>query len=171
MPDLCVPYTGFPSSLVLNGHIQATVADTLIPTSIKGLHGRPVRATIIPRGATNGGRKLTSRFGPRRITVNAFVHIVKVPGAGADKDGNGMDPHTDMDGYLARVNAVLNAWEAALEGALNTPFTLAWTPTGGSGKTKSVTYGFDGGEFDMTSEGEDAMIYPTVTFGLVAETD
>lgn len=170
MPDLCVPYTGFPSSLHLNGHIGATVADTLIPTSIKGLHGRPVRSTIIPRGATNGGRKLTSRFGPRLITVNAFVHIVKVPGSGSDRNGEGVDPHTDMDGYLTRVNAVLNAWEAALEGALNSAFTLAWTPTGQSGRTLSCTYGFPGGEFEMTSEGEDAMIYPTVTFGLVAET-
>lgn len=166
MPDLCVPYTGFPSSLVLNSHLAAGKTDGIAVTGIKGLHGRPIRSTIIPRGATNGGRKLTSRFGPRLITVTGYVHIVKAVGV----DGDGIDPHADMTDYLTRVNAVLNAWEAALEGALNSAFTLAWTPTGQSGRTLSCTYGYDGGEFEMTSEGEDAMIYPAVTFGLVAET-
>jgi len=165
VPDLCVTYS-VGSSLKLNGHLAAAgVHDTLIPTSIKGLHGRPIRATIIPKGATNGGKKLTSRFGPRLIVVNAFVHIVKQDGV----DGDGMDPHSDMTGYLTRVNAVLAAWESGLEGALNSTFTLSYTPTGGSTVNRTVSYGFEGGEFEMTSEGEDAMIYPTVTFGLVAE--
>lgn len=166
MPDLCVPYTGFPSSLRLNAHLTPTFADGIEVVGIRGLHGRPIRSTIIPRGATNGGRKLTSRFGPRLITVTGMVRIVKAVGS----DGGGVDPFTLGEPYFERVNAVLEAWEDALEGALNSPFTLAWTPRGQSGKTLSVTYGHDGGEFEMTSEGEDAMIYPTVTFGLVAET-
>lgn len=166
MPDLCVPYTGFPTGLVLNSHLAAGKADGMAVTGIKGLHGRPIRTTIVPRAVTNGGRKLESNFGPRLITVNTYVHIVQDPGV----DGSGVDPHTlGQAAYLTRVNAVVDAWEDALEGALETPFTLAWTPTGGSGRTLSVTYGFDGAEFEMTSEGEDAMIYPTFTFGLVAE--
>lgn len=168
MPDLCVTYTlDLATDLKLNGHLEAAgFQDTLIPTGIKGLHGRPIRSTIIPRGATNGGRKLTSRFGPRLIVVNATVHIVKEVGA----DGFGFDPHSNMDEYLTRVNSVLEAWEDGLEAVLNTPFTLSWTPTGGAPKALTVTYGYDGGEFEMTSEGEDAMLYPGVTFGLVAET-
>lgn len=167
MPDLCVPYTGFPTGLVLNSHLAAGKADGLAVTGIKGLHGRPIRSTIIPRAVTNGGRKLESNFGPRLITFNTYVHIVKTPGV----DGDGVDPKAiGMTAYLTRVNDVIEAWEAALEGALESPFTLAWTPTGQSGRTLSVTYGFDGGEFEMTSEGEDAMIYPSFTFGLVAET-
>ena len=172
MPDLCVRYTGFPSGLVLNNHLTTpTPGDGIAVTGIKGLHGRPIRSTIIPRGATNGGRKLTSRFGPRLIVVTGYVHIVKTAAVDPDDPGGGVDPHAiGLTAYLTRVNAVLAAWEAALEGALNTPFTLAWTPTGGAGESVSVTYGFEGGEFEMTSEGEDAMIYPSVTFGLVAET-
>ena len=166
MPDLCVVYNVGPS-LKMNGNLaSAGIQDTLIPTSIKGLHGRPIRSTIIPRGATNGGRKLTSRFGPRIITVNALVHIVKIVGV----DGDGFDPFTDLTTYLTRVNVVVAAWESYLEGQLNTSFTLSYTPTGGSAINKTVTYGSEGNEFEMTSEGEDAMLRPAVSFGLVAET-
>lgn len=172
MPDLCVRYTGFPTGLVLNNHLTTpTPGDGIEVVGIKGLHGRPIRSTIIPRGATDGGRKLISRFGPRLIVVNGIVRIIKTAAVDTNDPGGGIDPGAiGLTAYLTRVNAVLDAWEAALEGALNTPFTLAWTPTGGSGQTLSVTYGFEGGEFEMTTEGENAMIYPTVTFGLVAET-
>lgn len=165
MPDLCVVYNV--GSMTMNGHLSAAgIQDTLIPTSIKGLHGRPIRSTIIPRGVTNGGRKLVSRFGPRLITVDAAIHIVRIAGS----DGDGFDPFSDMTSYLTRVNAVVAAWEAFLEGQLNSSFTLSYTPTGGGAVSKTVTYGFEGAEFEMTSEGEDAMLKPTVTFGLVAET-
>ena len=165
MPDLCVVYS-VGASLKMNGLLPAAgIVDTLVPDSIRGLHGRPIRSTIIPRGATDGGRKLTSRFGPRLITVNAHVHIVRTPGV----DGTHIDPFDDMAAYLARVNTVLAAWESGLEGALNSSFTLSYTPTGLSTVNKTVTYGHDGGEFEMTSEGPDAMIQPAVTFGLVCE--
>ena len=167
MPDLCVVYNVGPS-LKMNGNLEAAgFQDTLIPTSIKGLHGRPIRSTIIPRGVTNGGRKLTSRFGPRIITINAVVHIVRVVGS----NGDGFDPYSNMTEYLTRVNTLLASWETFLEGQLNSPFTLSYTPTGGSPISKSVTYGSEGNEFDMTSEGEDAMLHPAVSFALVAETD
>ena len=168
MPDLCVPYTGFPDGLVLNAYLGNTPADGIEVVGIKGLHGRPVRSTIIPRSATSGGRKLNSEFGPRLITVNGLVRIVQNPGS--PDGGGGADPHALGAAYYERVNDVLDAWEAALESALNSSFSLAWTPRGGSPRSLTVTYGYDGGEFEMTSEGEDAMIYPTVTFGLVAET-
>ncbi len=167
MPDYCVVYNVGPS-LKMNGHLSAAgIQDTLVPTSIKGLHGRPIRSTIIPRGATNGGRKLTSRFGPRLIQVNALVHIVRSVGS----DGAGFDPFGDMTEYLTRVNTLLAAWQSFLEGQLNSSFTFSFTPTGAGGATShTVTYGYEGNEFEMTSEGEEAMLRPAVSFGLVAET-
>ena len=162
MPDLCVQYN-VGDSLKMNQPLQ----DTLVPVSIRGLHGRPIRATILPRGATNGGRKLTSRFGPRIITVVAKPHIVEQPGV----SGQGYNWSVgSMTTYLTRLNALLEAWEDGLEALLNTPFTLAWTPTGGAGKSLTCTYGHDGGQFEMTSDGDTAMTQPQVTFGLVAET-
>jgi hypothetical protein len=165
VPDYCVQYN-VGASLKMNEPLQ----DTLIPLSLKGLHGRPIRATVIPRGATNGGRKLTARFGPRLIVVRAKVQIVRqagVDGAGFDWSGS----PAAMTAYLTRVNALLEAWEDGLEALLNTPFTLSWTPTGGAGKSLTVTYGYEGQHFEMVSEGEYAMVnFPEVTFGLVAET-
>lgn len=162
MPDLCVQYN-VGSTLKMN----EPNADTMVPLSIKGLHGRPVRATIIPKGATNGGKKLTPRFGPRLIVVRMKAHIVAQPGV----SNVGYDWSTNLTGWLTRLNALVEAWEDGLEGLLNTPFTLAWTPTGGSGKSLTCTYGYEGAHFEMVSEGENAMVgSPEYTFGLVAET-
>lgn len=161
MPDLCVQYN-VGGTLKMNEPLQ----DTLVPIAIKGLHGRPVRARILPKGATNGGKKLTSRFGPRLIVVTAKPHIVALQGV----DGSGYNWAVgSMTTYLTRLNALLEAWEDGLEALLNTPFTLSWTPTGGAGKSLTCTYGFEGGQFEMTSEGDTAMTQPQVAFGLVAE--
>jgi hypothetical protein len=161
VPDLCVQYN-VGSTLKMNEPNQ----DTLVPLSIKGLHGRPVRATVIPKGGTNGGKKLSAKFGPRLIVVRAKAHIVAQPGVSND----GYDWSSNLSGWLTRLNALVAAWEAGLEAQLNSSFTLAWTPTGGSPESLTCTYGFDGGHFEMVSEGENAMVgSPEYTFGLVAE--
>lgn len=161
MPDLCVTYS-VGASLKMNEANQ----DTLVPLSIKGLHGRPIRATIIPRGATDGGRKLTPRFGPRIIVVTARAQIVAQPGVSDEA----LDAFSDMTTYLTRLNTLLDAWTTGLEALVDTPFTLSYTPTGLATVNRTVTYGHEGGEFEMTSEGENAMIAPTVTYSLVQET-
>lgn len=162
MPDLCVQYN-VGASLKMN----EPNADTMVPLSIKGLHGRPIRATIINRGATDGGKKLTARFGPRLIVVRAKAHIVAQPGVSSD----GLDWSNDLTTWLTRLNALVEAWEDGLEALLNTPFTLGWTPTGGGAKSLTCTYGYEGAHFEMVSEGENAMVgSPEYTFGLVAET-
>ena len=138
-----------------------------MPLSIKGLHGRPIRATIIPRSATAGGKKLTPQWGPRLIVVRAKAHIVAAPGVSND----GYDWGSNLNGWLTRLNALVEAWEDGLEALVNTSFTLSWTPTGGGGKSLTCTYGFEGAHFEMVSEGENAMVgAPEYTFGLVAET-
>lgn len=160
MPDLCVQYNV--GDMKMNEPLQ----DTLTPVSITGLHGRPIRATIIPKGATDGGKKLTSRFGPRIIVVRAIPLIVKSPGV----NGDGIDAARETTEYLDRLNALCDAWVAFLEGKLNTSFTLAYTPTGQGAVSRTVTYGSEGGEFEMeTDEGDYSMFNPKVTYSLVQE--
>jgi len=162
VPDLCVQYNVGPS-LKMNQANQ----DTMIPMSLKGLVGRPVRATVIPRSATSGGKKLTSQFGPRLILARVKVHIVEQPGV----SNEGFDWSTNgMAAYLARVNALVDAWTTGLEAQLNSSFTLSWTESGGGAKSLTCTYGYEGSHFEMASEGDNAMIHPEYTFGLVAET-
>lgn len=157
MADLCVPYTGFPSGLTLN---PSTTDDRLVLGAVTGLDGRPIRSTIVPRGGTDGGQKLTSKFGPRLIVFSGDVHIDR-------GDGQSVNPFADMTDYLTRVTTLTEAWRVALEGALNSAFTLAWTPTGGAARTLSCTYGFEGAEWTLSG----IMVELKFSFGLVAEID
>lgn len=160
MPDLCVQYNV--GSMKMNEPLQ----DTLEPISIKGLHGRPIRATIIDRAKTDGGKKLSSKFGGRIIVVRAKPLIVKSPGV----DGSGIDIPHHLTSYLTRLNALMDAWVSYLEGQLNSSFTLSYTPTGQGAVNRTVTYGIEGGEFEMEAEGENSMFDPVVSFSLFQET-
>lgn len=159
--DLCVEYS-VGSSLKLNqGGIGGTTT-TIRTTSITGLDGRPIRATILPNGAADGGDKLTARFGPRLIRVQGDILVY----AG----GEMVNPVDDgVTAYLTGVNALVASWISGLEALLNSTFTLAWTPTGGSAQSLTCTYGFEGGEFQSTPS-PDLSGPTTVVFGLVAET-
>lgn len=66
--------------------------------------------------------------------------------------------------YFTAVNTLEAAVISALEGVLNTPTTLSWTPTGLSGRSISCTYGNQGGEIQFGG----LMMEPTFTFTLVA---
>jgi hypothetical protein len=149
------------ASLKMNeGGIGGTTT-TIRPTSILGLDGRPIRATILPNGATGGGDKLTAQFGPRLIRVEGEVI--------AYSGGELLAPSPSLTTYLSAVNALVDAWIAGLEAALNSTFTLSWTATGQGASSLTVSYGFEGGEFQTTPSPD--LSEPTkVSFGLVAET-
>lgn len=159
--DLCVEYAVGGSLKMNEGGIAGTTT-TIRPSAIVGLDGRPVRATILPNGAADGGDKLTARFGPRLITVTGDIIVYS--------GGLMVNPVDDgVTAYLTGVNALVAAWISGLEALLNSTFTLAWTPTGGSAQSLICTYGFEGGEFQSTPS-PDLSGPTTVTFGLVAET-
>lgn len=160
MPDLCVQYN-VGSSLKMN----EPGADTLVPVSIKGLHGRPIAGQIWPTAGAAGGTKGEHQFRPRLIVVRAKPLIARQVGSG---DLDGINIPQNLTAYLTRLNALMDAWVAGLEGALNSTFTLAYTPTGGSPVTRTVSYGVEGGEFEMeTDEGDYSMFDPLVSFTLV----
>lgn len=163
--DLCVEYSVGASLKVNQGGITGTTT-TIRATQITGLDGRPIRATILPNGAADGGDKLTARFGPRLIRFNGEIWVYNLGEllTPADAVKNNL-----MSTYLDSVNTLVNAWVSGLEGALNSTFTLAFTPTGESAVNLTCSYGFEGAEFQSTPS-PDLTAWTTVTFGLVAET-
>lgn len=158
--DLCVEYS-VGSSLKMNQGGMGGTTTTIRPTSIRGLDGRPVRATVLPNGASDGGDKLTARFGPRLIQVEGEVIAYAA--------GDLLTPTSDITGYLGAVNTLVAAWISGLEAALNSTFTLSWTPTGQGAQSLTVSYGYEGAEFQSVPS-PDLSGPTTVTFGLVAET-
>ena len=163
--DLCVEYSVGSSLKVNQGGMSGTTT-TIRATSIVGLDGRPIRATIVPNGAADGGDKLTARFGPRLIRFNGeiFVYQANELLTPADAVRNGQ-----MTQYLTAVNTLVDAWVSGLEALLNSTFTLAWTPTGLGADSLTCTYGFEGAEFQSVPS-PDLSGWTTVSFGLVAET-
>lgn len=149
MADTCATYTL--GSLTIN----ATTGDTLFldfdEGEITGLDGAPIRSQIDPQGQSSGGIVHTKLFGPRIISFHGKVLIRSV----------GLD---NKESYVAAVNTVESAAISALESILNTPTNLTWTPTGGSSKSISVTYGTDGGEIQFFGN----MIEHSFTFTVVA---
>lgn len=160
--DLCCEYVlDLTTDLKMNEGGIGGVVTTIRPSAIVGIDGRPIRATIIPNGAADGGDKLTSRFGPRLIRVEGDVVAYAA--------GELLSPTDGVTAYLTAVNTLVDAWIAGLEAQLNTPFNLVYTPTGRSQVTRSVTYGSAGTEFQSVPS--DDMSKPTtVSFGLVQET-
>jgi len=163
--DLCVQYTlDLSPDLILNEGATSGTTTTIRTTAIRGLDGRPIRRTIWPQGASDGGILGTARFGPRLITVEGEIWVYQ---AGelltpADAATNG-----SMAFYLDAVNDLVDAWVSGLEAVINSSFTLSWTPTGGGGDSLSVRYGFEGAEFQSVPPPSfDA--WTTVSFGLVA---
>lgn len=149
MADTCCAYS------VAGITINATTGNTLHTDfeggDITGLDGAPIRSQIDPQGQSEGGIVHQKFLGPRIITFQGKILI---------RSTNPGDP----EGYTAAVNAVIAAAVSALEGFLNSTTTLAWTPTGGSAHSITVTYGTEGGEFQSTGP----MLDKSWTFTLVA---
>ena len=163
--DLCVQYTlDLATDLFLNQGGTSGTATTIRTTAIRGLDGRPVRRTIWPQGASDGGILGTGRFGPRLITFEGEIWVYQsgellTP---ADAATNG-----SMAFYLEAVNDLVDAWVAGLEAVINSNFTLSWTPTGGAADSLTVRYGFEGAEFQSVPPASFDE-WTTVSFGLVA---
>jgi hypothetical protein len=154
------------ASLKLNENGTSGTVTTIRTTVIAGLDGRPIRATILPNGASDGGDKLTARFGPRLIRFEGEIFVYSnnelLTPADAVKNGT-------MTTYLGAVNTLVDAWVSGLEALLNSTFTLSWTPTGLGADSLTCTYGFEGAEFQSVPS-PDLSEWTKVTFGLVAET-
>lgn len=150
MADTCCPYT------IAGLTINAATGDCLLTDfedgQISGLDGAPVRKQIDPQGQSDGGIVHPAFLGARIITFQGKVLIRSVPDTAP--------PLT----YAAAVNVVEAAVVSALSGILNSASSLAWTPTGGSAKSISVTYGTDGGEIQFSGN----MVDRRFSFTLVA---
>ena len=150
MADLCCAYT------IAGQTLNPSSGDGLYvgENGIVGLDGRPIRAEVDEKGRADGGIvHIPKYFGPRAVGFSGIVGIKSVA----------VSPNS---AYFAAVNAVENAWVAALEGILNTPSTLAWTEHGGSPQSLTVTYGIQGGEIQFAG----SMMQKTFRFVLIAET-
>ena len=158
--DLCVEYS-VGSSLKMNQGGDGGTTTTIRPTAIAGLDGRPIRSTILPNGASDGGDKLTSRFGARLIQVDGEIIVFS--------GGLPVTPADNLSAYLTGVNTLVAAWVSGLEALLNSTFTLAWTPTGLGAQSLTCTYGYEGAQFQSTPSPDNSEPVK-VTFGLVAET-
>ena len=160
--DLCCEYVlDLSTDLKMNegGGDDVPTTTTIRPTSIRGLDGKPIRRTIWPQGASNGGILGTGRFGARLILVEGEIIVVS--------GGNLVTPADNRTAYLTGVNTLVKAWTDGLEAVINTAFNLVFTPTGLSQVTLSVVYGYEGAEFQSTPSPD--MTEPTtVSFGLVA---
>jgi hypothetical protein len=132
--------------------------DTLVPRKITGLDGRPVRRTVLPKGATNGGIAQLARYGPRLINVSGIFLI-------QDADGTVISPAEALTTYLTRVNTLAAAWESGLEALLNSDFTLNYTPTGQGAVNKTCRYGYEGAEWQ--TDWPDVTQPFTFVYGLV----
>jgi hypothetical protein len=153
MADLCAQYTI--AGIKINDSTAG--ADRLLTSfdngHILGLDGAPIRAEIDDQGQSDGGIVHPKFFAARVITFQGEVHIQTVS-------------PDDMTAYVTAVNTLEAAVISALEGILNSPSALTWTPTGLSGRSINVTYGTQGGEIQF-----DGPMLPgerTFTFTLVA---
>jgi hypothetical protein len=145
--DLCCVYSFAGISINADG-VDALV---LGENGVTGLDGAPIRSEIDDQGQSSGGIVHPKLFGARIITFTGFVAIRSVV----------IERGTP---YFTAVNTLEAAVISALEGVLNTPTTLSWTPTGLSGRSISCTYGNQGGEIQFGG----SMMEPTFTFTLVA---
>lgn len=149
MADTCCTYTV--AGITINAASGDCLHTDFEDGEITGLDGKPIRKQIDPQGQSDGGIVHQAFFGPRIITFSGRVLIRSVD-------------LSNKEAYVAAVNAVESAAVAALESFVNSSTTLAWTPTGGSGKSISVTYGTEGGEIQFSGN----MIDHRFQFSLVA---
>lgn len=149
MADLCCAYAF--AGVILNDPTADVDRLVLGEDGVVGLDGAPIRSEIDDQGQSDGGIVHPKFFGPRIITFKGFCNIQSVP----------LERGTAYDTALNNLEAAVIA---ALEGVLNTPTTLSWTPTGGSGKSISCTYGNTGGEIQFGG----SHMEKTFQFNLVA---
>jgi hypothetical protein len=149
--DLCCQYNI--AGLRLNDTTTGTDRLILGEDGVTGLDGAEIRAEIDDEGQGDGSLvHLPKFFSGRVITFKGFCQVRTVT----------VEMSTP---YFSALNALEAAVISALEGVLNTPSALTWTPTGGSGKSITVTYGNTGGHIQFGGN----MLEKTFEFVLVAE--
>lgn len=136
MADYCAQYT------FAGVKVNDTTADTdrlMIGDDgeIVGLDGRPIRSEVDDQGQSDGGIVHPKFWAARVIVFSGEIHIQSVE-------------FEDTVAYITAINVLEAAVISALEGQLNSASALTWTPTGGSGKTISCTYGTGGGEIQFS---------------------
>lgn len=149
MADFCCAYSF--SGIVINNATPGVDRLILGEDGVTGLDGAPIRAEIDDQGQSDGGLIHPKFFGPRIITFKGFCHIQSVT----------VEMNTP---YYTALNALEASVVSALEGALNSAAALTWTPTGGSAKSISCTYGNSGGEIQFGG----SMLEKSFEFTLVA---
>lgn len=152
MADYCCQYNF--AGVKLNDTTPG--ADRLIlgEDGVTGLDGAPIRAEIDDQGQSSGSLVHPKLFGGRIITFKGFCHIQSVT--------------VEMSTvYYTALNALEAGVISALEGALNSAQALTWTPSGGSGKSLTCTYGNTGGEIQFGG----SMLEKTFEFTLVSESN
>lgn len=149
MADLCCEYTF--AGVVINNDTPG--ADRLIlgADGIAGLDGAPIRSQVDNKGQTEGGIVHQKFLAARVIVFKGFCQVQSV------------EPAMNS-AYYSALNVLEAAVVTALEGALNSASALTWTPTGGSGKTITCSYGVPGQEIQFGG----TMLEKTFTFALIA---
>ena len=149
MADLCCAYSI--AGIVINNPTPLTNRLILGEDGVTGLDGAPIRAEIDDQGQSDGGIVHPKFYAARIITFRGFCHIQSVP----------VELNT---AYFTALNTLEASVVSALEGILNSASALTWTPTGGSPRSISVTYGTQGGEIQFGGN----MLEKTFEFTLVA---
>lgn len=134
MADLCCAYSF--AGITLNNPADGVDHLMLGENGVVGLDGAPIRAEIDDQGQSNGGIVHPKLFAARIITFTGFCNIQSVV----------VERST---AYATALNALEAGVTSALEAVLNTPSALTWTPTGGSPKSISCTYGNTGGHIQF----------------------
>ena len=149
MADLCCEYDF--AGIKINDAATGTNRLILGENGVTGLDGAPIRSESDDEGQQNGSIIHPKFLGGRVIVFSGFCQIRTVT--------------VEMStAYFTALNALEAGVVSALEGALNSAGALTWTPTGGSGKSISCTYGNQGGEIQFGGE----MMEKTFTFTLIS---
>lgn len=154
MNDPCCEYTVF-GGLVVNESDESL--DRLwtgnTEDAITGLNSRPLRQQYDPKGVASGANLHDAYWNARIIVFRGEVQIVTA------------DYFDDPAGYRAAYMALQSAWETAWAAALNTTFTLGFTPEGQGAQSLDVKI------FDPVLSFGGTLKDPSFAFGLISAED
>lgn len=137
MPAPCVDYVF--GDLTLHWEAGSDDRLVLVEDGILGINAAPVRRQRDPKSRTSGPLVFQAYGHGRVIPVRATMSI------GSTGHENGL-----TDAYLAAYNALEASVVSKLAAKLNTPTSLAWTPTGGGAQSVTCVYGIDGEAVEFT---------------------
>lgn len=150
MADLSVTYTLTTpgGTIVFNNGDLYTTDDLYWIQTIQGLDGAPIRAPIDNAPQVDGGLVHDFYLGPRHVTMEGVILVQSVSIGGP---------------CLTVRNTLEEALRAALQSITRADGTLAWTPTGGSGRSLTVR-----NEVPLEYSPAENYAVMAFTFGIVA---